>query len=185
MTINGTLDLTHDDRPRGRGIVVPVSYTAILTAAMVGVWRQWHSRAADDKQREFPSRQRRLWQDGVIGSIGELVLTTHLKFRWVPCIGPNAITGDVCGVQVKTTDCPHGHLIVPDGDDLHRLFALIEGDAFLVWRIVGWLTGPEFKDDWIRHEQGRKAHWVEQKHLHAWPPPADVCAKFGVHLDRP
>jgi hypothetical protein len=46
------LDLTVDERPRERGTPVRISGSAVLVAAMMGVWRFWRVRVNGEHKRE-------------------------------------------------------------------------------------------------------------------------------------
>ena len=153
----------------GRGVQITLSQTELLTAGMQGLFRRLK---AIEKQRDnqgVPFNQ--LWESDIIGSMGEMVIAKWLDKFWSPQVGElDSETGDVAGLQVRTTGYRDGHLWMSKHDNPDHIFVLVRGDNSVKqsWWIVGWVYGHEGKKEeyWSSKLRNRYAYWIPQSVLH-------------------
>jgi hypothetical protein len=136
--------------------------------ALIGVQRRLSNIA-----KKTPAAHGRLdsghgdeWQIDIEGVLAEAAVAKALNVYFAPSIGrSDKASGDVMGLQVRSTRYATGRLLVHKGDaDGHRFLLVTgsEGD----YTIRGWLTGQDAKrfGTWKTHK-GRSAYWVEQNFL--------------------
>ncbi len=153
----------------GRGVQITLSQTELLIAGMQGLFRRLK---AIEKQRDnqgVPFNQ--LWESDIIGSMGEMVIAKWLDKFWSPQVGElDSETGDVAGLQVRTTGYRDGHLWMSKHDNPDHIFVLVRGDNSVKqsWWIVGWVYGHEGKKEeyWSSKLRNQYAYWIPQNVLH-------------------
>lgn len=109
----------------------------------------------------------------IVGAIGEYAVARALGVCWRPAVGRlDTETGDIAGLQIKSTTNPAGELIVRPHDPGGFNYVLVVVRVPDV-RIVGWFEGHAAKQPgYWREKDGKRVHraafFVEQPELHAW-----------------
>lgn len=120
---------------------------------VVGKWRdaamlkpQWQRQKAEERN------ERRSWKHvddpDEIGAWGEAALCQMLGVDpMIEMFKDDPTKPDVCGVEVRTTTHPNGHLIIrqPIATAEHVLAVVSPERRFV--RLVGWLTPEEINND--------------------------------------
>lgn len=149
-----------------------LTWDEIALAAKVGVEMRVSNLS---KGRSFEGGRGDLGFDRhVQGELGALAVAKELGLDYAPVIGElDTYTGDLAGLQVKTTTIGSGSLIVRphDPEEFPYVFAVI---ALPDVHVRGWMLGSEAKAPAYWREAGggihRAAYFVPQQALNpmAW-----------------
>ena len=144
--------------------VIRLSWSEVITAAMVGVFRQV-TNLRDGRADAYGASDDRGWQLHIEGCCGEMAFAKLSGLYWSGSLG-NLGADDVHLYQVRTTSRDDGRLIVHPGDPDDRVFVLVTGRA-PTFRVRGWVRGIDAKNRewWHDPSNGRPAFFVPQSAL--------------------
>ncbi len=134
----------------------------LTRAASLGVQRQVH-RLFTSKRDKNPCPTGEGFQCHIVGACGELAVAKALGTYWPGAIGDFTIP-EVGPVQVRTTDCPGGSLLLRPEDPDDQPFMLVVGQN-ATYRIVGWIYGREGKIErfWRTEDVQSPAYFINPK----------------------
>ncbi len=125
-----------------------LTWSEVMFAAQVGIAR---TVSAIQKERQLePGRADLGFERDVVGAIGEYAVARMLDCCWRPLIGElDTATGDLAGVQIKTTTRATGCLIVRPHDPPGFTYVLViiggRNAGGLHVDVVGAISGADAK----------------------------------------
>ena len=134
----------------------------LTRAAGLGVQRQVHNLFTSKKDKNScPTGEG--FHCHIIGACGELAVAKSLGVYWLGVLGDFTVP-DIGPVQVRTTDCPGGSLILHPDDPDDAPFVLVVGQN-ACYRIVGWIYGREGKNErfWRTEDVRSPAYFINPK----------------------
>jgi hypothetical protein len=152
-------------------MIVTLSWVEMASAAREGIQRRIRALALG---RQLPggwdaARKSGRWDNEVESACAERAAAKGLGIYWPEGSNPD-YAGDLPGNRhVRSTDIPHGCLLVYDGDPDDGIFLLVIGQA-PTFRLAGWMFGHEAKQDlyvnFARSRLARAGYMVPQCRLH-------------------
>jgi hypothetical protein len=104
----------------------------------------------------------------IVGAMGECAFAKWLGVPWAPSVGESdRLTGDVAGLQVRTTAHQRGCLILHERDVSAEPFVLMIG-TMGAYRVAGWLFAHEGRQGkYWRTDVRAACYMVPQEDLRA------------------
>jgi len=110
------------------------------------------------------------WHIHVLGAWGECAIAQATERYWCDRTTPDGGAPDVGDLHVRTTQHRDGSLILHPEDRDAGAYVLVVLLALPRFRIVGWTTGAEGKQEtYWRTDVRTPAYFVPPSALHPWP----------------
>lgn len=135
--------------------IIKLSWAEVIQSALSGVMRRVSSRKnhLHDNSKKGTSG----WNNDIVGNLGETAFAKYANLYNSFSINSFKLP-DIGHVQVRSTTCPNGHLIIAQNDNENDPYVLMIGE-YEEWEIKGWITGKQAKHPQFWNKQNSN-YWV-------------------------
>jgi len=139
----------------------------VQAGAIIGIERHIQAMAKGLKDKHGLRAQDR-WRVHIEGACGEIAFAKAMNMYWSPSVNTFKGHPDIGSFEIRTRSQQNYDLLVREDDEDDRIFVLVVGMA-PQFRLVGWLTGKEAKQQRYLQTYGDRppAYFVPQDKLHS------------------
>jgi hypothetical protein len=146
---------------------IQLTWSELTMGALAGIMRQIRAiRHGWKDQHGYGGEDG--WSIHIEGACAELAVAKAMNLHWGGHVHTFRREGDLGDIEIRSTDKPHGCLIVRQDDDPNRLFVLVRGRA-PTYDVAGAIHGKDaMKERHLRAPAGRPpAYFIPAEDLEA------------------